>query len=115
VILVGLAIDQIAQSGLSSLSVIYYSAQLFSGGALMIQIIIEKCGDSPVFKIPEAIMEKVGFSIGDAIDIEVKNGCIIIVPAELVKYSLENLIEGISEVNLHNRVDFRLPIGKELL
>ncbi|MBL2173668.1 hypothetical protein ELI95_28920, partial [Klebsiella pneumoniae] len=26
----GLAIDQIAQSGLSSLSVIYYSAQLFS-------------------------------------------------------------------------------------
>lgn len=28
-ILVGLAIDQIAQSGLSSLSVIYYSAQLF--------------------------------------------------------------------------------------
>ncbi|MEC5550250.1 hypothetical protein [Serratia nevei] len=30
VILVGLAIDQIAQSGLSSLSVIYYSAQLFN-------------------------------------------------------------------------------------
>ncbi|WP_218573590.1 hypothetical protein, partial [Klebsiella grimontii] len=33
VILVGLAIDQIAQSGLSSLSVIYYSAQLFREGA----------------------------------------------------------------------------------
>ncbi|WP_220381447.1 hypothetical protein, partial [Klebsiella pneumoniae] len=32
VVLVGLAIDQIAQSGLSSLSVIYYSAQLFSSG-----------------------------------------------------------------------------------
>ncbi|TDA70591.1 hypothetical protein E1H97_28675, partial [Klebsiella pneumoniae] len=31
VVLVGLAIAQIAQSGLSSLSVIYYSAQLFSG------------------------------------------------------------------------------------
>ncbi|ARD40870.1 hypothetical protein B6E78_04855 [Edwardsiella ictaluri] len=30
VILIGLAIDQIAQSGLSSLNVIYYSAQLFS-------------------------------------------------------------------------------------
>ncbi|WP_216349512.1 hypothetical protein, partial [Klebsiella pneumoniae] len=32
VVLVGLAIDQIAQSGLSSLSVIYYSAQLFNTG-----------------------------------------------------------------------------------
>ncbi len=30
VILIGLAIDRIAQSGLSSLKVIYYSAQLFS-------------------------------------------------------------------------------------
>ncbi|MDK5935244.1 type II restriction endonuclease, partial [Serratia nevei] len=35
VILVGLAIDQIAQSGLSSLSVIYYSAQLFSGSEII--------------------------------------------------------------------------------
>ncbi|MEY7429847.1 hypothetical protein AB9D31_26810, partial [Citrobacter freundii] len=34
VVLVGLAIDQIAQSGLSSLSVIYYSAHLFSGQSL---------------------------------------------------------------------------------
>uniref|UniRef100_UPI003965A9AD hypothetical protein n=1 Tax=Klebsiella pneumoniae TaxID=573 RepID=UPI003965A9AD len=34
VVLVGLAIDQIAQSGLSSLSVIYYSAQLFSSLSL---------------------------------------------------------------------------------
>jgi hypothetical protein len=37
VILVGLAIDQIAQSGLSSLKVIYYSAQLFSGGVQSLQ------------------------------------------------------------------------------
>ncbi|RWT74053.1 hypothetical protein DN591_26225, partial [Citrobacter freundii] len=37
VILVGLAIDQIAQSGLSSLSVIYYSAQLFSTSKYVLQ------------------------------------------------------------------------------
>ncbi|MFZ8714886.1 hypothetical protein ACO1ZV_22095, partial [Enterobacter kobei] len=38
VILVGLAIDQIAQSGLSSLSVIYYSAQLFSARSLFLSV-----------------------------------------------------------------------------
>ncbi len=43
VILVGLAIDQIAQSGLSSLSVIYYSAQLFSrSSGIKIQVIYGK-------------------------------------------------------------------------
>ena len=42
VILVGLAIDQIAQSGLSSLSVIYYSAQLFSGAKAIVYFYIKK-------------------------------------------------------------------------
>ncbi|MEZ3271066.1 hypothetical protein, partial [Escherichia coli] len=42
VILVGLAIDQIAQSGLSSLSVIYYSAQLFSDEATTTALIKTK-------------------------------------------------------------------------
>ncbi|MER3076255.1 hypothetical protein, partial [Klebsiella pneumoniae] len=40
VVLVGLAIDQIAQSGLSSLSVIYYSAQLFS--SLTLNLFLER-------------------------------------------------------------------------
>ncbi|WP_406907737.1 hypothetical protein, partial [Klebsiella pneumoniae] len=40
VVLVGLAIDQIAQSGLSSLSVIYYSAQLFSVLSLNLNFVL---------------------------------------------------------------------------
>ncbi|HGW1847484.1 TPA: ATP-binding cassette domain-containing protein [Klebsiella pneumoniae] len=44
VVLVGLAIDQIAQSGLSSLSVIYYSAHLFSGDVLADNLDITKIG-----------------------------------------------------------------------
>ncbi|MGV4282879.1 hypothetical protein, partial [Citrobacter freundii] len=45
VVLVGLAIDQIAQSGLSSLSVIYYSAQLFSDNGWSLDI---KAGQSQI-------------------------------------------------------------------
>ncbi|MEP9164939.1 hypothetical protein, partial [Enterobacter roggenkampii] len=41
VVLVGLAIDQIAQSGLSSLSVIYYSAHLFRHPEVLITIVIQ--------------------------------------------------------------------------
>ncbi len=81
----------------------------------MVQIIIEKLGNSPAVKIPEAIMEKVGFNLGDAINIEVKHGRIIIGPAELEKYSLDTLLEGISAVNLHNKAGFGSPTGKEQL
>ncbi|WP_308886200.1 hypothetical protein, partial [Klebsiella quasipneumoniae] len=39
----GLAIDQIAQSGLSSLSVIYYSAQLFRALACNVPFLSAEC------------------------------------------------------------------------
>ncbi|MEC5551049.1 MULTISPECIES: hypothetical protein [Serratia] len=55
VILVGLAIDQIAQSGLSSLSVIYYSAQLFS-------------------KITENVSSEIGGAVVGSITSEVVGG-----------------------------------------
>ncbi len=35
----------------------------------MVQIVIEKWGNSPVVRIPESVIEKVGFNIGYAIDI----------------------------------------------
>ncbi|MGC5118648.1 hypothetical protein [Klebsiella pneumoniae] len=44
-VLVGLAIDQIAQSGLSSLSVIYYSAQLFSEEEIKRVVVLNKLTD----------------------------------------------------------------------
>ncbi|WP_264483595.1 TnsA endonuclease N-terminal domain-containing protein [Citrobacter sp. RHBSTW-00089] len=53
VILVGLAIDQIAQSGLSSLSVIYYSAQLFSDTR---QIAIDSGIKHPVIRGVDQVM-----------------------------------------------------------
>ncbi|MDU6390319.1 MAG: hypothetical protein E6562_17300, partial [Pantoea sp.] len=52
VVLVGLAIDQIAQSGLSSLSVIYYSAHLFRVAALLVvhphAIRQQSCARAPI-------------------------------------------------------------------
>ncbi|MDK5170986.1 hypothetical protein, partial [Serratia nevei] len=59
VILVGLAIDQIAQSGLSSLSVIYYSAQLFSVGVLHLREIICKNPHPPPAHIANLAAPKV--------------------------------------------------------
>ncbi|AVU34152.1 hypothetical protein AM681_05555 [Serratia marcescens] len=52
VILVGLAIDQIAQSGLSSLSVIYYSAQLFSSENRMMCAREKSVFPAPTLVIP---------------------------------------------------------------
>ncbi|MER1396627.1 ATP-binding cassette domain-containing protein, partial [Klebsiella pneumoniae] len=80
VVLVGLAIDQIAQSGLSSLSVIYYSAQLFSLIDLCMQLRMlslhnERLSEI-VFSEPEQeLPAREVFSADSGAKLEVKNLC----------------------------------------
>ncbi|UCZ74038.1 AbrB/MazE/SpoVT family DNA-binding domain-containing protein [Dickeya zeae] len=81
----------------------------------MIRAIIEKWDDNVAVRIPELLMEKVGLSIGDSIDIEVKNRSIIISPTELKFFCLDTLLQDISDDNLHNKIDFGSPTGNEQL
>ncbi len=63
-------------------------------------------------RVPDFGIKKI---IIGANDINDQYGCIIISPPELKSYSLDSLLEGISAVNLHQKIDFGLPIGKEQL
>jgi len=81
----------------------------------MIRAIIEKWGYGSAVRIPEFFMEKIGLSIGDSIDIEVKNRTIIIRPTELKVFCLDTLLQAISADNLYNKVGFGSPTGNEQL
>ncbi|HFE4533129.1 AbrB/MazE/SpoVT family DNA-binding domain-containing protein [Klebsiella pneumoniae] len=82
---------------------------------MMIRAIIEKWGNGSAVRIPAFFMEKVGLSIGDSIDIELKNRSIIIRPTELKVFCLDTLLQEISADNLHNKVGFGSPTGNEQL
>ncbi|HFN0053693.1 TPA: hypothetical protein ACHB42_001355 [Yersinia enterocolitica] len=60
-------------------------------------------------------MKKFGLGANDVIDIKDQYGFIIIGHTELKMYSLDTLLEGISAVNLHQKISFGLPTGKEQL
>lgn len=81
----------------------------------MIRAIIEKWGNDFAVRIPELFMEKVGLSIGDLIDIEVKSRSIIISSTELKIFCLDTLLLEISADNLHNKIGFGSPTGNEQL
>ncbi|AMA04958.1 AbrB/MazE/SpoVT family DNA-binding domain-containing protein [Yersinia enterocolitica] len=78
-------------------------------------LIIEKWRSSPMVRVPEFGMKKFGLGANDVIDIKDQYGCIIIGHTELKMYSLDTLLEGISAVNLHPKIGFGLPTGKEQL
>jgi antitoxin MazE len=67
---------------------------------------IQKWGNSLGVRIPKTVMEKVNLKENSEVEIESKNGTIVIFPATK-KYSLDDLIDQITKSNLHSEEAFK--------
>ena len=67
---------------------------------------IQKWGNSLGVRIPKTVIEKVNLSENSEVEIESKNGTIVIFPAKK-EYSLDSLLEQITKNNLHSQEDFK--------
>ncbi len=67
---------------------------------------IQKWGNSLGVRIPKTVIEKVNLSENSEVEIESKNGTIVIFPAKK-EYSLDSLLEQITKNNLHTEEDFK--------
>ncbi|MFI3310590.1 MULTISPECIES: AbrB/MazE/SpoVT family DNA-binding domain-containing protein [Ewingella] len=81
----------------------------------MPQVIVKKWGNSPSVRLPVAIMEAASLKVDDTVEIAVEDGKIIIVPVRAKTYSLDSLLGGVTESNMHEEVDFGSPTGREVL
>ena len=75
------------------------------------QTIVTKWGNSLGLRIPQLKAEQAEISDGAVVDISFKDELIII---RKKKLSLEELLEGITQDNLHQEIDLGLPMGREL-
>lgn len=66
-------------------------------------------------RLPVAVMNAASLSVDDTVDIQAEGGRIIITLAQPKKYSLDALLSGISDENIHRKIDFGPAQGKELL
>ncbi|MGE5485496.1 MAG: AbrB/MazE/SpoVT family DNA-binding domain-containing protein [Ignavibacteriales bacterium] len=73
---------------------------------------VQEWGNSLAVRLPNAIAREVGIEYGSSVDLLSTGRGIVIRPAAR-KYSLEEMLEGIRESNLHNEVDTGSPTGKE--
>lgn len=81
----------------------------------MAQAIVKKWGNSPSVRLPVAVMEAACLKIDDTVDIVVEDGRIVIVPVRAKEVSLQSLLAGLTDDNIHREVDFGQPVGKEAL
>jgi antitoxin MazE len=74
---------------------------------------ISKWGNSLAVRIPAAFAETVGLEEGTVVEVKVRAGRLIIVPAGSHRYNLRQLVEQITPENSHELIDWGKPVGKE--
>ncbi|MFN7905996.1 MAG: AbrB/MazE/SpoVT family DNA-binding domain-containing protein [Pseudobdellovibrionaceae bacterium] len=73
---------------------------------------IQKWGNSLGVRIPKAVIEKANLSEHSEVEVETKNGTIVISRAKQ-QYSLESLLGQITKNNIHHADDFKVE-GNEV-
>jgi antitoxin MazE len=79
---------------------------------MQMQSKIKKWGNSLGIRIPKSVAEKLELTEDSEVDIDHKNGAILIVPLKK-DYSLDTLVDQIDSSNLHDADDFASD-GKEV-
>ncbi|MBW1727344.1 MAG: AbrB/MazE/SpoVT family DNA-binding domain-containing protein [Deltaproteobacteria bacterium] len=75
---------------------------------------IQKWGNSLALRIPKSFALNVNLKQNELVDISIEKGKIIISPIAQKEYSLEELLKGVLENNLHSEFDTGAPAGKEI-
>ncbi|MFC1816654.1 AbrB/MazE/SpoVT family DNA-binding domain-containing protein [Thermodesulfobacteriota bacterium] len=75
---------------------------------------IKKWGNSLALRIPKSFALNANLRENELVDLSIDKEKIIITPIGEKEYSLDELLEGISESNLHGEFDTGVPVGKEI-
>lgn len=82
----------------------------------MPQVTVKKWGNSPSVRLPVAVMREAKLKVDDVVNVNVdEEGRIILTPVRKDEPTLESLLAGITDDNLHHEISFGEPQGKELL
>jgi antitoxin MazE len=77
-----------------------------------------KWGNSLALRVPSAFAKEVGASEGRQADMTVENGALVVKIARTKRrrrrYSLETLVDQITEENRHPETDWGPPVGNEV-
>ncbi len=75
---------------------------------------VQKWGNSLGVRIPRGLAEKVGLVAGTEVSLSSKDGQLVVTPALPTRLSLDDLLAGVSESNIHSSIDTGSAVGAEI-
>lgn len=79
------------------------------------QVLLEPSEDRLILSIDKSLFSASPIQPGSLVDVSFVDDKIVIAPARRSKYRIEDLMAGVTDENLPEKIDFGPPIGKELL
>lgn len=74
---------------------------------------IQKWGNSLALRIPRSFASEAGLQKETSIELSISDGKLIITPLPEPVYTLEQLISGINDDNLHHEIETGQAVGNE--
>lgn len=78
------------------------------------QVQVQKLEKGLALPIPHSLVEAINIKDGTLIELSFTEGKLIATPVVEHKYSLAELLAGVTEENLHGEIDWGNAIGKEV-
>jgi antitoxin MazE len=75
---------------------------------------VQKWGNSLGVRIPRGLAEQIGLGAGTEVSLSAKDGQLVVKPALPTRLSLDELIAGVTDNNLHSSVDTGSAVGVEI-
>jgi antitoxin MazE len=76
--------------------------------------VLQKWGNSLALRIPRTVAAEVAVAEGQALDLQVSQGRIVLAPVTKKRYELEDLISGMTAKNRHTEVETGTARGREI-
>lgn len=75
---------------------------------------VQKWGNSLALRIPKSFAAELGLDTEEAVEMTLVDGQLVVTRLATPPYSLEELMAGITDENLHQEQDFGSPVGAEV-
>jgi antitoxin MazE len=73
---------------------------------------VSQWGNSLAIRIPASFSREVRIEAGDTVDLQVEDGHLVITPVRTV-YTLDELLDGITDENRHGETEWGATVGGE--
>ena len=74
---------------------------------------VQKWGNSLAVRIPKAFAADLGLAQDSTVELALKDGSLVVRPSPRLQFRLSDLLERVTEENLHREEDFGEAVGSE--